>query len=85
MQFVYLLIGVAILFAWIGPTVLITFVVIGIVGLIVYVLKNNNETKQERLANKSDNEGSKPIATTTTFVPKESFNRDIHYCPIKVS
>lgn len=77
MQFVYLLIGVAILIAWIGPIVLITLVVIGIVGLIVYALKNNNETKQERLANKSDNEGSKPIATTTTFVPKESFNRDI--------
>lgn len=61
MQFVYLLIGVAILIAWIGPTVLITLVVIGIVGLIVYALKNNNETIQEPLANRSDNKGSKPI------------------------
>ena len=61
MQFVYLLIGVAILIAWIGPTVLITLVVIGIVGLIVYALKNNNETIQEPLANRSDNKCSKPI------------------------
>lgn len=77
MQFVYLLIGVAILIAWIGPTVLITLVVIGIVGLIVYALKNNNETIQEPLANRSDNKGSKPIATTTPAELKESFNRNI--------
>ena len=77
MQFVYLLIGVAILIAWIGPTILITLVVIGIVGLIVYALKNNNETKQEPLANRSDNKDSKPIATTTPVVTKESSNRNI--------
>lgn len=77
MQFVYLLIGVAILIAWIGPTILITLVVIGIVGLIVYALKNNNETKQEPLANRSDNKESKPIATTTPVVTKESSNRNI--------
>ena len=42
MQFIYLLIGVAILIAWIGPAVLIILVVIGIVGLVVYALKDHN-------------------------------------------
>ena len=77
MQFLYLLIGVAILIAWIGPTVLIALVVIGIVGLIAYALKNNNETIQEPLTNRSDNKGSKSITTTTPVMPKESFNRNI--------
>lgn len=77
MQFVYLLIGVAILIAWFGPTVLITLVVIGIVGLIVYALKGDNKTIQEPLANRSNRKDSKPIATITSVEPKENSSRNI--------
>ncbi len=73
MRIVYLLIGVAILIVWIGSTVLITLVVIGFVGLIVYALKKDNKTIQEPLANRSNIKDSKPIATTTPIKPKECF------------
>lgn len=74
MQFVYLLIGVAILIAWVGPAVLIILVVIGIVGLILYALKDNNKTIQAPLANSSDRKESNPIATISQIEPKENSN-----------
>ena len=77
MQFVYLLIGIAILIAWIGPAVLIILVVIGVVGLIMYALKDNNKTSQVPLANSSERKDSYQITNISQIEPNDKSNTNI--------
>lgn len=77
MQFVYLLTGIAILIAWIGPAVLIILVVIGVVGLIMYALKDNNKTTQVPLANSSERKDSYQITNISQIEPNDKSNTNI--------
>lgn len=77
MQFIYLLIGVAILIAWIGPAVLIILVVIGIVGLVVYALKDHNNAALKPPVGQNDIIGPNLLTPIDSIESKNSSDNNI--------
>ena len=77
MQFAYLLIAIAILIAWIGPAVLIILAVIGIVGLVVYTLKDGSNAAIKPSVGQNDIIGSKPLAPINSMQSENNSDKNI--------